>query len=742
MNHLKSAVCTFLALSISLGPGLSLGQAPNAPLLTNAAQVRALTPEEAGRRRPVRLQGVVTYFRDAAQRDLVVQDPTAGIFLELGDWKGPVLDLKPGDLIELEGVTRAGTFSPVVIPERIEPRGKGALPAPRKVSFEDLASGREDSQFIELGGIVRSASREMALPPPRLILQVAAPGGKIPVWVLHHDGADAGRLIDAQVQVQGVCLHFTNVRGQAWDRRLVVYGMDGIRVDRQAPADPFTLPLYTIDHLLKFSPEGSSPHRVRVQGTLTWGQPGASLFIQDGRRGLQVLSSQGGELRPGDRIEAVGFPSMGEYYARLEDAAFRTVGSGDEPSPAEVSVEEARRGDYDGVLVQVAATFIDASRSGGTGTATLERGGFRFGADLPAGQPDDPFAAIRPGSEVLVTGICEAVAGPSGRSPFGLPSENFRLRLRAPSDVRVLRPGPWWTVGRMAIALGGSALLLASLAAWGLTLRRRNRQLREQIAARRRAEEELQRAHDDLERRVEERSTQLAEEIRARHQAAIEFDAVLRERNRLAADLHDTMEQSLTGVSLQLEAGRATLAVEPEKSSKHLALAKDLLDASRDEVRRAVWDLRSQALEKHELPDALLLVARRAEEGGRARIDLRVAGSPRKLPEAVAHGLLRICQEAIANSLKHGSPDTIRVSLVFEDAAVSLSIEDDGKGFTVGDAPGPETGHFGLQGIRERAKRIGGAMAIESEPGRGTLVRIAVPSGSAGQGDAREGADR
>jgi signal transduction histidine kinase len=230
-----------------------------------------------------------------------------------------------------------------------------------------------------------------------------------------------------------------------------------------------------------------------------------------------------------------------------------------------------------------------------------------------------------------------------------------------------------------------------------------------------------------LRRRVALRSAQLAEEMRARRDAAVEFESTLRERSRLAVDLHDTTEQSLTGLAFQLEATEALQDRSPERSQQHLALARQLLGRSREDLRRSIWNLRANPLEKNTLTEALREVAADRSAGMTVRILVQCEGTPRPLPDFVAGNLLLLAQEGITNALKHARPAQIELHLKFTERAVSLVIHDDGIGFDPATANGPQDGHFGLQGMRERIKRLGGRLDIKSAPGAGSIITATVP---------------
>src|SRR5208282_5991863 len=153
--------CVVLGLLLGVAPGFhcELGaQAPPLPELTTAAQVRRLTPEQAERHYPVKLRGVITLFdeRSPGASFRVVQDETAGIYLFLGNLTN-ALPFAEGQQVEIQGVSGKGGFAPIVIMDKFKMLGPGRLPTPKAVSLDDLASGRQDSQFVEFSGIVRSA---------------------------------------------------------------------------------------------------------------------------------------------------------------------------------------------------------------------------------------------------------------------------------------------------------------------------------------------------------------------------------------------------------------------------------------------------------------------------------------------------------------------------------------------------------------------------------------------------------
>ena len=206
-----------------------------------------------------------------------------------------------------------------------------------------------------------------------------------------------------------------------------------------------------------------------------------------------------------------------------------------------------------------------------------------------------------------------------------------------------------------------------------------------------------------------------------------QYHAVLMERSRVARELHDTLEQGLTGISLQLEAVAATLQTSPDSARQSLDVARQMLRYSLEETHRSVMDLRSLALESRDLPGALTDLAKQMTLGSVTSAEVRVEGQPRRLDAAQEHHLLRIGLEALTNALKHANSTRIDIELRFREAETDLIVRDNGRGLghVEDDLPGD---HFGLQGVRERVNKLGGVLRLNSRPGEGTQLAVTVPA--------------
>jgi signal transduction histidine kinase len=256
---------------------------------------------------------------------------------------------------------------------------------------------------------------------------------------------------------------------------------------------------------------------------------------------------------------------------------------------------------------------------------------------------------------------------------------------------------------------------------------RKNLALKLSIADKITAQEELQNAHDLLETRVEERTKQLKFEMTARKEAEVQYNATVAERTRIAQELHDTLLQGFTGLGLKLEAVTSGLPASLATTKDELHKLLEQSDEYLIEARRAVWQLRSPSLQHPgDFSKALRKVSERALQGTGVPLRLSTNGAAPKSAPAIEDNLLRICEEAVTNAVKHAHPTEVEVNLEYDSNELRLRIRDDGCGFDPGGPDGVKAGHFGLVGMRERAKSMAGALSLKSQPGQGTEILVTV----------------
>jgi len=221
--------------------------------------------------------------------------------------------------------------------------------------------------------------------------------------------------------------------------------------------------------------------------------------------------------------------------------------------------------------------------------------------------------------------------------------------------------------------------------------------------------------------------------LSAEHTRAAARLATIEERNRLAREIHDTLSQGLAAITLQLETADALVMTRPERAQNAVRRALSLARANLEEARRSMVDLRAAYLHNRTLPEALATLARdMAQETIAIEFHYAPTANFPMLQQRVETAIYRIAQEALANACKHADPAHIALTLEIEDNELCLTVQDDGSGFQADEvakeaAGAFGSGHFGLIGISERVKLLGGELCIQSEPGAGTCLYVCIP---------------
>ncbi len=697
---------------------------PAAPLAT-AAQILSLPAQFAGQRLPVRITGVVTAAESDWNGQFFVQDATGGVFVE--NFKSP--HPMPGDLVEIDGVSAPGAFAPIVTAPTWIILGKAPLPKARIVPIEDLEAGIEDGQRIEVTGVVRSARIET----PRLLLDLAVGGYRLQAYARIPPIRNIQTLVGARVRVRGTAATHYN----AALRHLTSVGVYAptpadFVVEQTESVNPFSLPPIPLNNVAQYRRDSSPGKRIHVTGTVTLQHLGEDLYLHDDTGGLRIRTTQLTKVSPGDSVDAVGFLEFEGYLPVLSDAVF--VKSGRPPQaviPKDVTTEEVLNSLHHADLVTLRGKIVDrATRpfvrevgayAGIRSSWVIQGEGLSFTIEYEGPRENSTLRAIPVGSVIRASGVCLSDIGADGKL------RSVRLLLPAPSDLRVLARPSWLTPRRLLIGLGIACAALAAVLAWSLTVSKKNAALSFLIREREKAQQALQEAHDTLEQKVKERTAQLKVEMTARKSAELQFKAVLAERTRLARDLHDSLEQTLTGISLQLNTAAKLFQRSPADSSRHLDLARNWMHQSQVELRRSIWDLRSRELEQFDLASALRRSAEQMFAGTHTSLTMETKGENKDLPEIVEENALRIAQEAITNIVKHANATRVDIALEFGANALGLRIQDNGTGFVPVRVPTPGDNHFGLLGMSERAKRLAGRVSVDSAPGHGTVVLVEIP---------------
>lgn len=460
-----------------------------------------------------------------------------------------------------------------------------------------------------------------------------------------------------------------------------------IDVREKAPSDLFAVPgVDDLDYANAATLERLGLRKAdgRVVAVLP---PDQILLRTAARRCVGATVRDGRLPKAGAIVSVTGFPTTDMFILHLESAVWRpSTAVVDEIPPVPVSVRKILSitrdspggyTEYYGRRISLRGRVLDAD-SDGKSLLTLESEGSLIAVRVDETYPAD--GCCRPGSEVEVSGVCMLVTEPwSARNPVPR-VKGVELFVAGPEDIRILTEPSWWTVRRTAFtALGFSTAILLSL--FGVMLRAR------------------------------------IVKGRARAKAL--------ERTRLAAEIHDSLSQNLSGVAGQIAAVRRALVVKPALAGDYLERAERMLSSSRTELQRCLFDLRGTALEEANLGEAV----RRTVEPllGSVGLRLRFNVARAKVGDSALHAVLCIVRELVSNSIIHGQAANVRIAGALDEEALRFSVTDDGIGFDVASAPGLVEGHFGLQGIRERLNRLEGTVSFSAVSPSGCSVTVLIP---------------
>jgi len=412
----------------------------------------------------------------------------------------------------------------------------------------------------------------------------------------------------------------------------------------------------------------SGPVTATIRGVVSLTVP--MIYVQDSTGGVAVQPIFSQPLKTGDEIQVTGIVKPGPYSSSIVQASIQLLWARTPLQPLSVTASQAATGSAAATLVEVEGFLRSKERGPGNELIlNLEWGQQSFRALIQGGRGDAAFRRLKLHSLLRLRGVC--VVDPHythNRLPFV-------MLLQSLDDIETVNGPPWWSARNLVA--GGFGLLLLLLI--GVFVFSRIEQWR--------------------------------------------LRAVLEERELLAHEMHDTLAQSFAGLGFQLQAIRNRLPENVAPLKEQLDLACDLVRHSHQEARRNIALLRSDSISQLGLTGALEQCARGLLHSGEIALTITTAGDAHYLPLRISGTLLRIGQEALANSIRHAAPSRIAITVAYTDDSIQVSVEDDGIGFRHdNDRKG-----FGVRGMRRRAAAISAEIDIASTPGTGTTVTVTAP---------------
>jgi signal transduction histidine kinase len=676
-NLFPVAIVLLAALVLHLLPQSAVAAGPE-PLTTAAAIARSVVAK-TDEPPPVSLEAVVTH--SDVEGTTFLRDETGSTFIFFNNPARP--RLPRGERVRVEGVVHRGLFINGIRPSHVEPLANDPLPAPKPISPQLMASGVLHYDWVSLEGTGRSWQRT-GEETATLVVNVAS---SIVEARFEHAPADddAAAWIGARLRLAGIAAGDINDRRQLIRPYLLVPSQGDVTVLEPAPADPFSLRKTAFLELGRGElHEGLQA----VSGIAAAPLRDRRLFLTDGEKSLCVLLDERTaavvSIVAGDQVDAVGFADAGPFATRLAEARVRVTASGETVVPRRPNAATLRA-NCDAQLIEIEMPVLTREdRAEGTLlTADLD------GISMQVVAPGQLSPEIVPAATIRVTAPC--LVTKTRTDQYTLRAAGYVLYPTTSNDVVLTASPAWWNVRRLAIALAASLAAGAVGLAWVVLLRR---QVRQQLGV------------------IEQK---------------IQSEAVAEERRRIAREFHDSLEQDLAGLALRIDSAAGSITDTDARSV--MERQREILARLQDETRQYVWDLRVPARLQGSLADRTEVMLKDLRELTAAPIELSTKGRLPDFPPETTHHLLRMLREAVNNAAHHSGATRIAVALEADRGSLVATVTDDGKGFDAGSADKAFSGHFGIRGLSERARRIDAGVTVDSRPGGGTtvIIRLTVP---------------
>ena len=635
-------------------------------------------------------------------RTMAIEDPTGTMLVTL-DKIGTPLTAKRGDVVELKGSIGKDSFGhPCAACTSACIVATTAHPQPIVRNPSDLTSRAYRCRVVAIDGTVTDAFTD-EIDPNYMFIILSQDSHQV-IVATESDGRtsrDCQEMIGRQVSVLGVCR--PNMYGvRAYFGTNIRTTPENILILPSAASDPFDARELGEAKLIR-PDEIASAERRTVRGTVmaVWANGHALVKTPTGQL-VRISVSHDALPTQGKNIEATGFPETDLYRINLTRCLWRPSNAAvpREDDALVVTARQMMQGPsgqprydtaYHGKRVRLTGRLLGYSPLvEPIEKALLESDGQHISVYFPSCH--EISRSVPVGSTVEVDGTCVMDAESWSPYTFFPRIQEVLISLARPEQIRIVSLPSWWTPARFTAVCAILLAVLFGIILWNLTLNRT----------------------------VTRKSRQLKREITAR----LASNLKTRERTRLAVELHDSIAQTLSGTALEIGSALRCADNASPAMLAHLQTASQTLRSCRNDLRDCLWDLRSDALEVDSMDEAIRTTIRPII--GDATPIIRFNVLRKRLSDNTAHALLRIIHELVSNAVRHGQAKTIRIAGSIDDRRLLFSVRDDGCGFDLANHPNARSGHFGLEGLRERIRRFNGTLSLESTPGSGTKATIAL----------------
>lgn len=626
----------------------------------------------------------------------------------------PSLPFKSGDTIRTTGIIAIAqdsqTGRPSTICKSVQRIAIGEPPKRIRVSARDIISGECNGKPVVLRGSIRQIFRD-EVDAKWLYIALSTPDGMVYLTAKGDTSTESEirKFVDAEIDATGHCSSSSGTLRRMLGSTVGISWPKDISVLKPAPDDPYSVPLLDVNMVTDVSAINRLGRR-RIVGTV--------LALCSGRR--IILKTDGGDIHDvhlldgsvpscGTRIEAVGLPEADYYQINLVDSTWRKASGA--PIHAGPPVDATLEGmltdgkghdqinpNFHGNVIRTTGILIDIpTREGGRDFAILKDKGGTILLDIASAR--QMLDSVSVGCRIRAAGVC-TVNRESSMTPQRFQRVNgITLVVRSPDDVEVLEHPPWWTPARLMAVVGVLLLAIVGFFIWNRL----------------------------LQRVIDRKSRQLMREQLSHLKDSLRID----ERTHLAVELHDSLSQNLSGVACQIAATKGTLPAGADETARYLSTAERMLLSCRTELRRCLWDLRENALEEKDFAKAIRKTLDPVSIGSEVIVEVDVPRS--HIDDSTAHSILCIIRELVTNAIHHGKASSVNVTGAINGHTLRFSVVDNGLGFDTTAAPNANEGHFGLEGIRERIKRMNGSFELKSSPENGCIAVITISCRSSKQ---------